>query len=102
MPTPEELQAKRDELAQLQKANADKQKERDLEAGEARRQAEYDRLEQEINFAKQSEQILSGLPPQGSANEVTPPDNTTVQAPPAPPSTPSSINLGNDNEKDGE
>ncbi|AER26558.1 hypothetical protein SEA_AMORE2_24 [Gordonia phage Amore2] len=96
MPSQEELQAKRDELAALQKSNAEKQAEKDGEAAEARRQADYDRLEQEIAYAKQAQEILGSTPPDNSAGNTsaTPPDNANVP-PVTPPSVPN-FNLGND------
>ena len=81
-PTPEELQAKRDELAELRKSNAAKQAEKNHEADNARRAAEYDRLEREIAFESQAAAILDGTPPAAGQQEVsTPPDNSTIQTP---------------------
>lgn len=100
MPSLEELQAKRDELAAVQRNIQEAQATKDGEAAEARRQAEYDRLENEIAFAKQSEAILAGVPPENNTSGTnTPPDNSTVQAPPSSPSN--SFGSYND-EKDGE
>lgn len=82
-PTPEELQAKRDELAALRKSNIEKQAAKNKEADDARRAAEYDRLEREIEFEAQAAAILGDTPPEAGGQEVlTPPDNSTPSAAP--------------------
>lgn len=99
MPSPEELQEKRDHLAQLQKENAASAAAKDDEAAEARRQAESDRLDQEIAFAEQARDILAGQ--SGATNtppDNTPPDNSTQKVPGVP-----EVNFGDDDEnKEGE
>lgn len=107
-PTPEELAAKRQELDDLRKQNAEAARARDDEAANARRQKEYEDLEREIEFEKQSQAILAGTPPSNDEEEVdnTPPNNSAVNEPPSSPSANPlvpNVNLGNDDdEKEGE
>lgn len=79
-PTPEELEAKRKELEDLQRATEEYVREKDEEAAAARRQAEYEKLEQEIAFAKQAAGLLVNPPSsEESSVENTPPNNSTVE-----------------------
>lgn len=99
-PTPEDLEALREYLAELRKSNAEAAKAKDDEASAARRTADAESLLREIAFEEQAKAILDGVPPE-SSEEVSnePPDNSTVSNdPPAntePPAqqTPQ-INLG--------
>ena len=100
-PTPEDLAAKRQELADIRKANSVAAAERDVEAANARRLAEYEALEREIEFEKQSQAILAGVPPTNSDESVnTPPNNSSVSSTPT--SYPSAPYTDEDEEKDGE
>ncbi|AUV60626.1 neck protein [Gordonia phage SteveFrench] len=114
-PTPEELAAKRQELQDLRKSNADTQANRDQKAAEERRIREAEAIQAEINYELQAQAILEGKPLPDFNPEATnePPDNSNVPATneqssppnedPAPqkPQAPQ-VNLGGDDEDNKE
>ena len=83
-PTPEEVQEKRDQLAELRKNNANLRKEKEGEAAKERLALEAQRLDREIDFELQAQAILEGSTPPDTSTQVpsnTPPSNSFPSTP---------------------
>lgn len=79
-PTPEELEAKRQELADIKSTVQEVIREKDEEAAARRRQEEWNALEREIAYEKQAAQLLVAPPSNQSSSEPVnePPNNTAL------------------------